>query len=263
MSEQEPDEKCRRKHRRDDDSEALALHNAVTALLDASGVVTSRLGRRIRSEVIVIVVKPVAPDPASSFVIRAWERPILPDLINPKGVAGHYPQLVEVLQKQVRDSAASSIADPSWEVLTQKWQTADPGNFAGVSDKVRDLDEDMFRAAMNSIGIPGPVEAALVFVVPLPLSEPLGELAVLGDVLGIAFALATGHALMACASLKSLAHEGIIQLFKNAIDQALDSEQVALRPPAETAPLPDTRAAVPLPEATDSSARTVSGFDAV
>ena len=128
---QEPDE-CRRKHRRDDDSETLALRNAVTALLDASGVGTSRLGRRIRSEVIVIVVKPVDPGPASSFMIHAWERPILPDLINPNGVAGHYPQLMEALQEQVRGSAISSIADPSWEVLTQKWQTADPGNFAGM-----------------------------------------------------------------------------------------------------------------------------------
>ena len=112
---------------------------------------------------------------------------------------------------------------------------------------------------MNSIGVPEPVEAALVFVVPLSLSKPLGEIAVLGDVLGIAFALATAHALVACASLKSLAHEGIIQLFKKAIEQALDSEQVALRPPAETAPLRDT-SAVSLPEAIDSSARTVSGL---
>ena len=210
----------------------------------------------------MIVVKPVDPGPAGSFVIRAWERPILPDLISPKGVAGHYPQLMETLQEQVRDSAISSITDPSWEVLTQRWQTTDPGNFAGVSDRVRDLDKDMFRTAMNSIGVPGPVEAALVFVVPLPFSKPLGELAVMGDVLGIAFALAAGHALMACASLKSLAHEGIIQLFKKAIKQALDSEHVALRPPAETAPPPDTRA-VPLPEAIDSAARTVSGLDAV
>jgi hypothetical protein len=178
------------------------------------------------------------------------------------GVAGYYPQLMKALQEQVRDSAISSIADPSWKVLTQRWQTTDPGNFAGVSDRVRDLDKDMFRAAMNSIGVPGPVEAALVFVVPLPFSEPCEELAVMGDVLGIAFALAAGHALMACASLKSLAHEGIIQLFKIAIKQALDSEHVALRPPAEPAPAPDTRA-VALPEAIDSSARPVSGFDAV
>jgi len=92
-----------------------------------------------------------------------------------------------------------------------------------------------------------PVEAALVFVVPLPFSRPLGELAVLGDVLGVAFALATGHALMACASLMSLAYEGIVQLFKKAIVQALDSEQVALRPPVETAPQPYAHAA-PLPE---------------
>ena len=207
----------------------------------------------------MVVVKPLDPGPVGPFVICAWERPIVPDLINPKDVDGHYPHLLEALREKVKDSAISSVAGPSWDVLTQKWRTTDPGNFAGVSDRVRDLDEDMFRVAMNSIGVPGPVEAALVFVVPLPLSKPLGELAVLGDVVGIAFALMTGHALMACASLKSLAREGIIQLFKEAIKEALDKEHVALRPPAETTPPPVTPPESP-PEADPPA---VNGFDAV
>jgi hypothetical protein len=204
-------------------NEELALHKAVTTLLDASGVVTSLLGGRVRTELIVAVVKPLDPGPAGPFMICAWERPVVTDLIDPQDMLGRYPRLLEALRKKVKDCAISSVADPSWDVLTRTWQTTGPGSFTDVGDGVRDLDQDMFGAAMNSIGVPGPVEAALVFVVPLSFFGPVGELTVLGDVLGLAFALTTGHALMACASLRSLASERIIQLFKQAIRQALDT----------------------------------------
>lgn len=261
MSEQ-PDDEGRKKRRRDDDSEALALYEAVTTLLDASGVVTSRLGRRIRSELIVVVVRPLDPDPVRSFELRAWERPVVSDLIDPKDLDDHYSYLLEALRTKVEDSAIKSAADPAWDVLTQKWQTTDPGNFAGVSDRVRGLDERMFGAAMSSIGVPGPVDAALVFVVPLPVDEDLAGLATLGDVLGIVFALTTGHALMACASLESLMHEGIIRLFKEAIKGALEEQHVTLRFLAKTTPTSCTDP-VSSPEALGPPVRTVSDFDSV
>ena len=184
------------------------------------------------------------------------------DLINPKDLRDHYPHLLKALREKVEDSAIKSAANPAWDVLTQKWQTTDRGNFAEVSDRIRDLDQGMFGAAMSSIGVPGPVEAALVFVVPLPFDEDLAELATLGDVLGIAFALTTGHALMACASLKSLMHEGIIRLFKEAIKEALEEQHVALRFLEKTTPTSDTDP-VSWPEAIGRPVRTVSDIDAV
>jgi hypothetical protein len=76
----------------------------------------------------------------------------------------------------------------------------------------------------------------------------------MGDVLGISFALAAGHALMACASLKSLAHEGIILLFKKSDGASARRRARRAQTASGDSPPPATRA-VPLPEAIDSSAR--------
>ncbi len=112
-----------------------------------------------------------------------------------------------------------------------------------AADQVRKWDHDLLRQLLANAGLPDPVDAAIVFVVPLPGDHLMNELAKVIKVVGIAFAFATGHAVWACASVKSLLHDELVGVAARVIRNEVVSVFSAVTP---TKPGP---AASPLEEA--------------
>ena len=69
---------------------------------------------------------------------------------------------------------------------------------------------DLLRQCLANAGVPGPLDGAIVFVVPLPGDRMLGVASEAIRAIGIAFTVVTGHVAWACASFQSLMHDKLI-----------------------------------------------------
>jgi hypothetical protein len=130
--------------------------------------------------------------------------------------------LVGQMYQRVTEDIATEAIQPEWNRITLQWApTRDFGGFNSAAELARNLETWEHRAAGRwlaqvgtAAGVPSGVAGAGIAVgtvVPLPGAQALGQLPIAANLAGVAFALATGNPVLACASLKSLAHEALIK----------------------------------------------------
>jgi hypothetical protein len=131
-------------------------------------------------------------------------------------------RLVGEMNKRVVKDIATQAIQPEWNRITLHWApTPDFGRFNSAAELARNLETwehgeagrwlaQVGSAAGMPSGVAG-ARIAVVAVVPLPGDQTLGRLSIVLNLAGVAFALATGNPVLACASLKSFAHEALIK----------------------------------------------------
>jgi hypothetical protein len=151
---------------------------------------------------------------------------------HPELLSGHAKSMLETMREQFSQSAASWLVDSAWEPAAAAWRVTDFADFdilSGLSEAVGNWEHQEAGAFAEQLGrITGlsgiAVDGAGVvvrYLVPLPGDQALEDFSRLIKVAGIvAFGLAGGHVL-ACASLKSLVHDELIDLVANGISSVI------------------------------------------
>ena len=98
------------------------------------------------------------------------------------------------------DSTVELLTNPFWEELKHRCQAPDYGGADEIAGKLADWNHDLLRQCLANAGIPGPLDSAIVFVVPLPGDQLLSVASEAIRAIGIAFAVVTGHVAWACAA---------------------------------------------------------------
>jgi hypothetical protein len=169
--------------------------------------------------------------------------------------------VLEGVRKGVPEWLAERFAqiaiDPVWEPASRDWHVTDIGGFEAAARSFSDLDTWSHSAVAswvtdvgNAIGMPGAMAngagAVIGLAVPLPFDQPLKELSQVIQVAGVAFGIVTGNAPLACASLKALAHDQLIDLVAREVRGVTS---VKLFKPGHASPRrPDRPAPVVMPE---------------
>jgi len=127
-------------------------------------------------------------------------------------ISSEWHDLGDKVQDRIRHEASERLIAGWWKDATSRWQAQDYGGFGITADEVKEWDHDLLQRFLANTGMPDPATAAVVFVVPLPGDEFMGDLAEVIRVAGVLFAFASGHAVWACASLKALVHEKLVDV---------------------------------------------------
>ena len=97
------------------------------------------------------------------------------------------------------------------------------GGSAMMADKLGQWDHVLLQGFLSIAGLPAPIDAAIVFVVPLPGDDLMSDLAEVIRVAGVVLAFASGNAVRAYASLKSLVHEELVKVVAGLIHKDVTS----------------------------------------
>ena len=127
--------------------------------------------------------------------------------------------LAEHVRERVAEGTVDRLTSPVWEQLIQRCQAPDGGGLDRFAGDVADWNHDLLRESLVDAGVPGPVDAAIVFVVPLPGDRMLSVASEAIRVVVIAFAVLIGHPALACASFQSLVHDKLISEMGKLVEQ--------------------------------------------
>ena len=131
-------------------------------------------------------------------------------------------RLVEGMRERLSEQAAGRVIDVVWEPATSGWRVVDFGGFdkmAGLPANLSDWGHQQAGAWAARVGTAAGLSrnfagagAVICYLVPLPFDRALHDVSRVIQIAGIlAFALPGGH-MLACASLKSLAHDKLTDL---------------------------------------------------
>ena len=172
--------------------------------------------------VTVVPLKSTVVVHAPAELCRRWET----------GMPAPLRQQADSLLDGVRERLAGQLAefaiDPMWGPATARWCVTDIGGFDAAARLFGGLDTWSHSAVASwvtqvsdAIDMPGAMAdgagAVIGLAVPLPIDRPLRDLSRITQVAGVAFAVLTGNPVLACASLKALAHDQLIDLVAKGI----------------------------------------------
>jgi hypothetical protein len=130
-------------------------------------------------------------------------------------------KLPEEERDGVIDTIAENLGEPPWKVLTEGWDTVDPGDFAGLADMVSAVQEQVKRCLLAdptkfagaALGLTDlSLLEAIAERVPLPIiDKSLGDIKHYAEIAGIILVVLTGGHILACASFKLWVHDKLFQ----------------------------------------------------
>ena len=154
---------------------------------------------------------------APSGRLRGWES----DMPAPAPLKEQADRLLDGIRERLATRATETGLNPVWDAATTEWYVTDFGGFERVAEMFGDLDNWGHQAVAAWVGdvgrmidmptaVAGDVGEVIGLAIPLPIDRPLIDASRVIQVAGVAFAAATGNMPLACASLKSLAHDRLI-----------------------------------------------------
>ena len=169
--------------------------------------------------VTVVPLKSTVVVHAPAELCRRWE----PGMLMPAPLRQQANSLLDGVRERLAGQLAGFAMDPMWDLATADWYVTDIGGFDAAARLFGDLDTWSHSAVASwvtqvsvAIGMPGAMAdgagVVIGFAVPLPIDRPLKALSRITQVAGVAFAVLTGNPVLACASLKALAHDQLIDL---------------------------------------------------
>jgi hypothetical protein len=130
-------------------------------------------------------------------------------------------KLPEEERDGVMDAIAEELGEPLWKVLTEGWNTVDPGDFAGLADMVSAVQEQVkycllanpAKFAGAALGLTDlSLLEAIAERVPLPvIDKSLGDIKHYAEIAGIILVVLTGGHILACTSFKLWVHDKLFQ----------------------------------------------------
>jgi periplasmic divalent cation tolerance protein len=156
--------------------------------------------------------------------LRGWEN----GMTAPAPLREQADRLLNEIGERLAGQATETGVNPVWDVTTTRWHVTDFGGFEHAAEMFSGLDNRAHQAVAawvqdvgSAIGMPGAVAGdvgeVIGLAIPLPIDRPLIEASRVIQVAGIAFAVATGNAPLACASIKAYAHDRLINFMARGI----------------------------------------------
>jgi hypothetical protein len=149
--------------------------------------------------------------------LRGWDS----NMPAPAPLQEQAHRLLDGIRERLAERATETGLNPVWDAATTRWYVTDFGGFERAAEVFGDLDnwghqavaawvEDVDRAIDMPRAVAGDVGEVIGLAIPLPIDRPLIDASRVIQVAGVAFAAATGNMPLACASLKSLAHDRLV-----------------------------------------------------
>jgi hypothetical protein len=141
-------------------------------------------------------------------------------------------RLLDGIRERLAERATETGLNPVWDAATARWYVTDFGGFERAAEVFGDLDnwghqavaawvEDVDRAIDMPRAVAGDVGEVIGLAIPLPIDRPLIDASRVIQIAGVAFAAATGNMPLACASLKSLAHDRLVDFMAKGLLNAV------------------------------------------
>lgn len=155
-------------------------------------------------------------------------------------------RLRDGIREELSKAAAERVTRPAWDAITVNWDVEDFGGFNSGAELVQNLDAwehyqpgKWLSQLVFAVGLPsGMADGAgtlLGLALPLPGEKFLDQLSTVIKLAGIVFAVASGNPVAACASLKSLVHEEMVDAVAKVIRADVGVSQT---PSAKNTPHP-------------------------
>jgi hypothetical protein len=236
----------------DDGVDALVWYRATTGVRAEPDQVAGPGPARVEMiRIVRLTPGPVRPGSQPGRSGIAIERGTLTITPEPGETVRHLTSRAEErLGRQVEaataHSTAQAIGDPVWKTVSQRWVADGSAGFDTAAATVADFDADLHNILLNRpvqqfsswAGVPGPAAAVLGGVAgaaDLPVDRPLGAVTRIIQVGGIVVGMASGHAILASACLKSLVHDTFIEGLTRGIETTLTKRGVTREAAADRA----------------------------